>query len=79
MTCEVNDIYPQFIEIYAVRAIDSFVYMVSCNMIGRAKTKTRKFGRKELGRLYLVHEIYTAAILQRDNITVKTDRKVTII
>ena len=33
-----------------VRAIDSFVYMVSCNMIGRAQTKTRKFGRKELGR-----------------------------
>ena len=36
--------------IWSVRAIDSFVYMFSCNMIGRAKTKTRKFGWKELGR-----------------------------
>ena len=33
-----------------VRAMDSFVYKVSCNMIGRAKTKTRKFGLKGLGR-----------------------------
>ena len=24
--------------------------MVSCNMIGRGKTKTKKFGREELGR-----------------------------
>ena len=34
----------------SVRAIDSFVYMVSCNMIGRGKIKTKKFGREELGR-----------------------------
>ena len=33
-----------------VRAIDISVYMVSCNMIGRGKTKTKKFGREELGR-----------------------------
>ena len=34
----------------SVRAIDSFFYMVSCNMMGRGKTKTKKFGREELGR-----------------------------
>ena len=34
----------------SVRAIDISVYMVSCNMIGRGKTKTKKFGREELGR-----------------------------
>ena len=35
---------------FSVRTIDSFFYMVSCNMIGRGKTKTKKFGREELGR-----------------------------
>ena len=34
----------------SVRAIDNPVYMVSCNMIGRGKTKTKKFSREELGR-----------------------------
>ena len=34
----------------SVRAIDISVYMVSCNMIGRGKSKTKKFGREELGR-----------------------------
>ena len=36
--------------ILSLQAIDISVYMVSCNMIGRGKTKTKKFGREELGR-----------------------------
>ena len=38
------------LEYLPVRAIDIAVYMVSCNMIGRGKTKTKKFGRGVLGR-----------------------------
>jgi len=32
-----------------VRAIDSFVYMISSNVIGLGKTKTNIFGREGLG------------------------------
>ena len=33
-----------------MRTIDISVYMVSCNMTGRGKAKTKKFGQEDLGR-----------------------------
>ena len=40
---------PPNIAMQTVRAIDSFVYMISSNVIGLDKTKTNIFGREGLG------------------------------
>jgi len=41
--------FPEDKSLRTVRAIDSFVYMISSNVIGLDKTKTNSFGQEGLG------------------------------
>ena len=54
-THEMTSVNPSLEKQSTMRAIDSFVYMVPRNMIGRGKTKTKKFGRGNWDDLDLVH------------------------
>ena len=45
------------------RAIDSFVYTISCDMIGLGKTKTRWCGRERIEMILFLASFFVASML----------------
>lgn len=44
----------------SARSISTFVYMVSCNMIGQGKSKTKKFAERNWGGINHAYGSYIA-------------------